>query len=132
MTDDQKKELKILSYAHWNICKNLDTESGIRDIEVLKDVVSMPGGGSLTCLLGEKLANKKDLYSQMGWFIYYTLEGEPFNSKNKAMIVLVLAWVFEHYSLDYDLDQIADYIDNLDTMQQGNADISSWFSDNVN
>src|SRR6056297_3878154 len=103
MTENQKKELILLSYSHWNVCKNLDTDIGIRDMEVLKDVVSMPGGGSLTCLLGEKLTNKKDLYSQLGWFIYYSLEGEPFNSKNKATIVLVLAWVLEHYNLDHDL-----------------------------
>ena len=131
MTEDQRQELILLSYTHWNICKTLDTEPGIRDIEVLKDVVSMPGGGSLTCLLGEKLANKKDLYSQLGWFIYYTLEGEPFNSKNKSLIVLVLAWVLGHYDLEYKLEDIANYRDNLDTMRQGNADISGWFSDHV-
>ncbi|HMA61508.1 MAG TPA: hypothetical protein VKP78_02550 [bacterium] len=131
MTDDQKKELKLLAYAHWNISKTLDTENGIRDIEVLKGVVSMPGGGSLTCLLGEKLANKKDLYSQLGWFIYYTLEGEPFNSKNKALILLVLAWVLDHYNLQYELEEISEYIENLDTMRQGNADISSWFSEHI-
>ncbi|MCF7886134.1 MAG: hypothetical protein K9M80_06540 [Candidatus Marinimicrobia bacterium] len=132
MTDDQKKELKILCYAHWNICKILDTETGIRDIDVLKDVISMPGGGSLNCLLGEKLTNKKDLYSQLGWFIYYTIEGEPFNSKNKALIVLVLEWVLNHYNLSHDLEDIAEYVDNIDTMRQGNADISNWFSEKVN
>jgi len=128
MTEDQKKEMKIFAYTHWRVCKELDTDTGIRDIEALKNVVTMPGGGSLTCLLGQKLTNKKDLYSQIGWLVYYTLEGEPLNSKNKATIVLAISWILEHYNIDYDLEQIGDYIENLDIMNKGNADISAWFS----
>jgi len=129
MTDDQQREIKLLCYAHWLLCRNFKTESGVRDIESLKNVVDLPGGGSLTCLLGKRLSSRKDLYSQFGWFVYYLLEGEPFNSKNKALIMLMLVWCLNHYRLKYKIAEIRAYIEELDIMRQGNSDISSWFAD---
>lgn len=130
MTKDQIKQLKLICYAHWLLTQKFGGESGIRDKNVLKSVVTLPGGGSLTCFLAEKLPNRKDLYAQLGWFVYYIIDGEPFNSKNRKLALLVLIWNLKYYQLDFDADDLAEFIKNLDTLKQGNSDISLWFSNN--
>jgi len=130
MTDDQKKEIKLLCYVNWMVTKKFDSEGRVRDLNSLKNVVSLPGGGSLTCFLGERLSNRKDLYAQLGWFMYYIIDGEPFNSKNRSVALLMLIWALKFYRLEFDVDALADFIASLDTMKQGNSDISLWFSNN--
>ncbi len=132
MIDDQQREIKLLCYAHWLLCRKFNTETGVRDLELLKNVIEYPGDGSLTCLLGEQLPTIMDLFSQLGWFVYYMLEGEPFNSKNKALIMLMLIWCLNYYRREYNADEIRAYIDDLDIMRQGNTDISSWLADHCN
>ncbi|MFP4546944.1 MAG: hypothetical protein ACLFQM_02345 [Fidelibacterota bacterium] len=127
MTNEQARQIKLLCYVHWIVSKKYDVESGVRDLYTLEEVVSMPGGGSLTCFSGAKLTNRKDLFAQIGWFIYYMLEGEPFNSKNKALATLMIIWALEFYKLDFDKEKVVEYIDNVDTMRSGNSDISNWF-----
>jgi hypothetical protein len=105
-------------------------EFGLRDLNALKTVISLPGNGSLTCLLGKRLLNRKDLYSQLGWFAYYMIEGEPFNSKNRTLAVLMLIWGLNRYQLEFDAENIAKFVIDLDTMKQGNSDISFWLSNN--
>ena len=130
MTDDQKKELKLLCYVNWMLAKKFGDEAGVRDLGALENVVALPGGGSLTCFLGERLSNRKDLYSQLGWFVYYIIDGEPFISKNHSVALLMLIWTLGYYRLEYDVESLADFIAFLDTMKQGNSDISQWFSNN--
>lgn len=130
MTDDQKKELKLLSFVNWIVTKKFDDDHGVRDLSSLKNVVELPGGGSLTCFLGERLSNRKDLYSQLGWFVYYMVDGEPFISKNRSVVMLMLIWALNYYRLEFDIEALADFIVLLDTMKQGNSDISLWFSNN--
>lgn len=130
MTDDQKKELKLLCYVNWMVVKKFNDEHGVRDLSALRNVVELPGGGSLTCFLGERLSNRKDLYSQLGWFVYYMIDGEPFISKNRSVVLLMLIWALKYYRLEFDIEALADFIVMLDTMKQGNSDISLWFSNN--
>jgi hypothetical protein len=130
MTDDQKKELKMLCYVNWMLAQKFNDEHGVRDVGALENVVALPGGGSLTCFLGERLSNRKDLYSQLGWFVYYMVDGEPFISKNRSVAMLMLIWTLGYYRLEYDVESLADFITFLDTMKQGNSDISQWFSNN--
>lgn len=130
MTKDQTKQLKLLCYVNWLVAQKIGGESGVRNIDALKSVVALPGGDSLTCFLGERLSNRKDLYTQLGWFVYYLIDGEPFSSKNRTLVLLMLAWCLKYYQLEFDLDTLADFIKNLDPMKQGNSDISLWFSNN--
>jgi len=130
MTEDQKRELKLLCYVNWMLAKKFEDDYGVRDLEALKNVVGLPGGGSLTCFLGERLSNRKDLYSQLGWFVYYMVDGEPFLSKNRSAVLLMLIWTLNYYRLEFDIEGLADFIVLLDTMKQGNSDISLWFSNN--
>lgn len=130
MTKDQTKQLKLLCYVNWLVAQKLGGESGVRNIDALKSVVALPGGDSLTCFLGERLSNRKDLYTQLGWFVYYLIDGEPFNSKNRTLVLLMLAWCLKYYQLEFDVDTLADFIKNLDPRKQGNSDISLWFSNN--
>ncbi len=130
MTKDQKKQMKILCYVNWLLAEKYNGHQGLRDIDALKEVLELPGGGSLTCLTGDRLTNRKDLYSQLGWFVYYMLENEPFESKNISSVLLMLLWCLEHYKLKYKMDSLLDFIINLDPMRQGNTDISIWFSNN--
>jgi len=128
MTENQIKQIKILSYINWVITEKFGGDPGIRDMKALQSVVSLPGEGSLSCVLGEKLSNRKDLYAQLGWFIYYTIEREPFNSKNRSTVLLVLLWVLKYYRLEFDVDELAEYIKSIDPLKHGNSDISLWFS----
>jgi len=128
MTNEQKRQVKLLCYVHWVLSKKFEVDSGVRDLTTLEEVVSMPGGGSLTCFSGSKLTNRKDLFAQIGWFVYYMLEGEPFNSKNKALTTLMVVWCLENYNLEFDKDRIIEFIKNVDTMRSGNSDISTWFA----
>lgn len=130
MTDDQRKEIKLLCYVNWMVAKKFDSERGVRDLKSLKNVVALPGSGSLTCFLGERLSNRKDLYAQLGWFMYYIIDGEPFNSRNRSVAFLMLVWALKFYRLELDVDTLADFITSLDTMKQGNSDISLWLSNN--
>jgi len=130
MTEDQIKQMKLACFVHWMITRKHGGDSGLRDIRALEAVVSLPGGGSLTCLQGERLSNRKDLYAQLGWFVYYIVENEPFNSKNHSVAFFMTTWCLRHYQLDFDPEQLRDYIVNLDTMKQGNSDISLWFGGN--
>ncbi len=130
MTKDQTKQLKLLCYVNWLVAQKIGGESGVRNIDALKSVVALPGGDSLTCFLGERLSNRKDLYTQLGWFVYYLIDGEPFNSKNRTLVLLMLAWCLKYYQLEFDVDTLADFIKNLDPRKQGNSDISLWFSNN--
>lgn len=128
MTNEHKKQIKLLCYVHWILAKKFESESGVRDLCTLEEVVSMPGGGSLTCFSGTKLTNRKDLFAQLGWFVYYMLEGEPFNSKNKALTVLMILWCLEYYKLDFDQEEVVKFILEVDTLRSGNSDISTWFA----
>ena len=83
MTKEQQSQIKLLCYVHWILSRKFKTDSGVRDLHLLKNVVAMPGGGSLTCFSGQKLTNRKDLYAQLGWFVYYMMEGEPLTVKIK-------------------------------------------------
>ncbi len=130
MTEDQAKQIKLLSYVHWLISRRFGGEPGVRDLNALENAVALPGGGSLTCFLGERLSNRKDLYSQLGWFVYYLLDGEPFNSKNRSVVLLMLIWSLKYYQLELDIEALADFLKSLDTMKQGNSDISLWFASN--
>jgi hypothetical protein len=130
MTDDQKKQLKLLCYVNWLINQRFDGEHGVRDLKSLENVVSLPGGGSLTSFLGERLSNRKDLYAQLGWFVYYMVDGEPFNSKNRTLALLMSLWTLKYYRLEFDVDDLADFVKVLDPLKQGNSDISVWFSNN--
>ena len=130
MTDDQRQEIKLLCYVNWMVAKKFNSEGGVRDLNSLKNVVALPGGGSLTCFLGERLSNRKDLYAQLGWFMYYIIDGEPFNSRNRSVAFLMLVWALKFYRLELDFDALADFITSLDTMKQGNSDISLWLSNN--
>lgn len=130
MTEEQIKEAKLLCYANWLIVSKMGGEFGLRDLNALKNVISLPGNGSLTCLLGERLPNRRDLYSQLGWFVYYIIEGEPFNSKNRTLAALILIWGLEYYQMEFDVENIAEFVTDLDTMRQGNSDVSSWLSNN--
>jgi hypothetical protein len=129
MNKDQVRQLKLLCYINWLLTNQYKSEAGVRDIEALKSVVLLPGGGSLTCLLGEKLSNRKDLYSQLGWFVYYIVDGEPFNSQNRQLALLTLIWNLKYYQLGFNVETLRDFIQNLDTMRQGNSDISLWLSE---
>lgn len=113
---------------HWILSKRFEVDSGVRDLYTLEEVVTMPGGGSLTCFSGAKLTNRKDLFAQIGWFVYYMLEGEPFNSKNKALTALMVIWCLENYKLEFDKEKVIEFINTVDTMRSGNSDISSWFA----
>ncbi len=130
MTKEQTKEVKLLCYVHWLLTQKFKGDSGVRDMNALKSVVSLPGGGSLTCFLGEKLSNRKDLYTQLGWYVYYSIDGEPFNSKNRKLVLLMLIWTLKHYQLEFDDNVLTDYIAQMDTLKEGNSDISVWFSNN--
>lgn len=130
MTDDQKRELKLLCYVNWMMAKKFDDEYGVRDFDKLKNVVELPGSGSLTSFLGERLSNRRDLYSQLGWFVYYMIDGEPFITRNRAMVLLMLIWTLSYYRLEFDLEALTDFVVMLDPMKQGNSDISLWLSNN--
>ncbi len=130
MTNEHYKQIKLLCYVHWIVSQKFNSEAGVRDIITLKEVVSMPGGGSLTCFTGDKLSNRKDLFTQLGWFVYYMIEGEPFNSRNKTLTSLMIIWVLNHYNLKYDTQNLMKFLENIDTMKTGNSDISSWFANN--
>jgi hypothetical protein len=58
------------------------------------------------------------------------IEGEPFNSKNRTLAVLMLIWGLNRYQLEFDAENIAKFVIDLDTMKQGNSDISFWLSNN--
>ncbi len=128
MTESQIRQIKLLSYVNWLVAEKFGGDQGIRDLKALQNVVSLPGDGSLSCVLGERLSNRKDLYAQLGWFVYYAIEGEPFNSKNRMTVLLILLWVLKYYRLEFDPDEMADYIKTLDPLKHGNSDISLWFS----
>ncbi|MBN2281447.1 MAG: hypothetical protein JXQ65_12775 [Candidatus Marinimicrobia bacterium] len=128
MTSEQRRQVKLLCYVHWILSKRFEVDSGVRDLYTLEEVVTMPGGGSLTCFSGAKLTNRKDLFAQIGWFVYYMLEGEPFNSKNKALTALMVIWCLENYKLEFDKEKVIEFINTVDTMRSGNSDISSWFA----
>jgi len=130
MTDDQARQVKLLAYVHWLLIRKFGGETGVRDVNALENAVALPGGGSLTCFLGERLSNRKDLYSQLGWFVYYVLDGEPFNSHNRSVVLLMLIWSLRYYQLEFDVEALADFLRNMDTLKQGNSDISLWFSNN--
>jgi len=130
MTDNQKKELKLLCFVNWMVARKFDDDFGVRDLDSLKSVVNLPGNGSLTCFLGERLSNRKDLYSQLGWFVYYMISGEPFISKNRSVVLLMLIWVLNYYRLEFDVEALTDFIIMLDPLKQGNSDISLWLSNN--
>jgi hypothetical protein len=130
MTSEQKRQIKLLCYVHWILSKKFDSEPGVRDLYQLEEVVSMPGGGSLTCFSGTRLTNRKDLFAQLGWFVYYMMEGEPFNSRNKALTTLMVIWVLEYYKLEFDKDKVVEFVTNVETMKSGNSDISNWFANN--
>lgn len=128
MTEEQIRQIKLISYVNWLVTEKYSGDQGIRDIDALKTVVSLPGNETLSCVLGERLSNRKDLYAQLGWFVYHVIEGEPYNSKNRTTVLLVLLWILKYYRLEYDADEIADYIKKLDPLKHGNSDISLWFS----
>ncbi|PIS29799.1 MAG: hypothetical protein COT43_03020 [Candidatus Marinimicrobia bacterium CG08_land_8_20_14_0_20_45_22] len=130
MTNDQIQQVKIIGFANWLLARKFGTEIGIRDTNSMENVVSLPGGGSLTCFLGEKLSNRRDLYTQLGWYVYYMISGEPFNSKNRSTTLLMISWCLKYYQIDYDIEALRDFIRNMDSMKQGNSDISLWFSSN--
>jgi len=130
MTKDQKKQLKLLCYVNWLITQKLGDEPGVRNLDALKIVAALPGGGSLTCFLAERLPNRKDLYTQLGWFVYYLIDGEPFNSKNRTLVLLMLIWCLKYYQLEFEVDTLAEFISSLDPTKQGNSDISLWLSNN--
>lgn len=130
MTSDQFAQVKILSFANWLLAQKFKSEPGIRDTKALENVVSLPGGGSLTSFQGEKLSNRRDLYTQLGWFVYYMVNGEPFNSRNRSTTLLMLMWCLNYYQLEYDIEALAEFIRNMDPLKQGNSDISLWFSNN--
>jgi len=130
MTDDQKIQIKQLCYVNWLITKKFGGDAGVRDLKSLKNVVSLPGGGSLTCFQGERLTNRKDLYSQLGWFTYYIVDGEPFNGKNRTVALLMLIWALKFYRLEFEVENMVEFVNTLDTLKQGNSDISLWLSNN--
>jgi len=128
MTEEQIRQIKMLSYVNWIVTEKFEGDQGVRDMNALKAVVSLPGGGTLSCILGERLSNRKDLYAQLGWFVYYAIEGEPFNSKNRTTVLLILLWVLKYYRLEFDPDELADFIKKIDPLKHGNSDILLWFS----
>jgi len=128
MIEEQIRQVKLITYVNWLVTERLSGDQGIRDIEALKTVVSLPGNGTLSCILGERLSNRKDLYAQLGWFVYYTIEGEPFNCKNRTTVLLMLLWVLKYYRLEFDADEITGYVKALDPLKDGNSDIALWFS----
>lgn len=130
MTSDQRQEVKLLCYVNWMLTRKFGGETGVRDISSLLNAVKLPGGGSLTCFLGERLSNRKDLYGQLGWFVYYIIDGEPFNALNRTQVLTMLIWNLKYYRLEFDVNTLAEFIVNLDTLKQGNSDISSWFMNN--
>ncbi|HQE95658.1 MAG TPA: hypothetical protein PLV30_07555 [Candidatus Marinimicrobia bacterium] len=128
MTEEQIRQIKLISYANWLVTEKFGAEKGIRDIKALTAAVTLPGNGTLSCVLGERLSNRKDLYAQLGWFVYYMIEGEPFNSKNRTTVLLILLWVLKYYRLEFNAEELANYIKTLDPLKHGNSDISLWFS----
>lgn len=130
MTKEQLQQMKIISYANWLTTEKFGGVPGIRDVNMLKNVVSLPGNLSLSCLQGAKLLNRRDLYNQLGWFVYRMLDGEPFNSNNRRTVVLLLIWCLRYYHLDFQAEDLVEYILNLDTLKQGTTDISAWFTSN--
>jgi len=128
MTEEQIRQIKLITYVNWLVTERFSGDQGIRDMEALKTVVALPGDGTLSCILGERLSNRKDLYAQLGWFVYYIIEGEPFYGKNRTTVLLMLLWVLKYYRLEFDADQIADFIKTLDPLKHGNSDIALWFS----
>jgi len=128
MTKDQVRQIKLICYANWLITEKVGGDKGVRDLQMLKATVTLPGGLSLTCFLGEKLPNRKDLFLQLGWFIFYMLDGEPFNARNRTTTLLLLLWVLRYYRLGFDAPEFAEYIRTLDTLKHGNSDISLWLA----
>lgn len=130
MTKDQLHQMKIISYANWLVKQKFGGEAGIRDIAVLKNVVTLPANLSLTCFQGAKLLNRRDLYNQLGWFVYRMIDAEPFNSNNRRTVLLLLIWCLRYYHLNFNAEDLAQYISNLDTLKHGTTDISAWFTSN--
>lgn len=128
MTKDQIQQMKFISYANWLTVEKFGGEPGIRDVKILKSVVSLPAGLSLTCFQGARLPNRRDLYNQLGWFVYYMIDSEPFNSNNRLTVLLLLIWCLRYYHLDFYVEELVEYIKTLDTLKHGNSDISVWFS----
>lgn len=130
MTKEQLQQIKIISYANWLTVEKFGGEPGIRDLNVLKNVVTLPGNLSLTCFQGAKLLNRRDLYNQLGWFVYRMIATEPFNSNNRRTVLLLLIWCLRYYHLNFIGEDLVQYIVNLDTLKHGTTDISAWFTGN--
>ena len=63
MTEEQIRQIKLISYANWLVTEKFGAEKGIRDIKALTAAVTLPGNNPFL-RSGERLSNRKDLYAR--------------------------------------------------------------------